>query len=350
MKIAAYTICLNEEKHVARWLEANKEADYRVILDTGSTDNTISLLHEAQKTDPHLIVHETKIVPWRFDDARNAALALAPTDVDVCLSVDMDEIPDEGFFKTVREEWKRETTRGWFPFDTGSVWQCNRLHSRFGYRWISPCHEVAVKYGTEPEVSQNFTVGMSHRPDNDKSRGQYLDLLVMAVNEKPEDGRMWTYLAREYYFHSNWAKVLEASSVAVALEDTWNVEKAYACRLAALAAQQHGHNPEALLLEGIKHDSESLESWYPLAHFYFLEKRWQECWDAASKRLTTKQTTHYLRENSVWDWKMYDLMGLAKWHLGDKESALKWSEIALKGDPENERLIKNLEFIKNESA
>jgi glycosyltransferase involved in cell wall biosynthesis len=76
MKIAAYTIALNEEKHVMRWLEATKDADIRVVADTGSTDKTVALLQAA----PNVIVHQISVMPFRFDDARNAALALVPDD------------------------------------------------------------------------------------------------------------------------------------------------------------------------------------------------------------------------------------------------------------------------------
>ena len=42
IKICAYTIALNEEKHVMRWLEGTKDADVRVVVDTGSTDRTVN--------------------------------------------------------------------------------------------------------------------------------------------------------------------------------------------------------------------------------------------------------------------------------------------------------------------
>jgi len=113
MLVAAYTICLNEMKHIDRWLEATAKADLRVIVDTGSTDGTWRKLVELKDTVENLKVHRIHINPWRFDDARNAALALVPDWVDVCVSVDMDEVPQAGFFETLRKEWKPETTIGW---------------------------------------------------------------------------------------------------------------------------------------------------------------------------------------------------------------------------------------------
>ncbi len=41
MKIAVYSIALNEEKFIQRWYESAKDADYLIIADTGSTEKTI---------------------------------------------------------------------------------------------------------------------------------------------------------------------------------------------------------------------------------------------------------------------------------------------------------------------
>ncbi|MBQ8792890.1 MAG: glycosyltransferase, partial [Clostridia bacterium] len=43
-KICVYAIAKNEEKNVERWYNSMKEADLIVVLDTGSTDNTVQLL------------------------------------------------------------------------------------------------------------------------------------------------------------------------------------------------------------------------------------------------------------------------------------------------------------------
>ena len=66
MKIIVYGICKNEEKFVKRWVESMAEADEIVVLDTGSSDNTVSALQKAGVN-----VTEETISPWRFDVARN---------------------------------------------------------------------------------------------------------------------------------------------------------------------------------------------------------------------------------------------------------------------------------------
>ena len=37
MKVAVYSIALNEAKFAERWADSAAEADYRVVADTGST-------------------------------------------------------------------------------------------------------------------------------------------------------------------------------------------------------------------------------------------------------------------------------------------------------------------------
>ena len=92
MKVAVYTICKNEEKHVERWYDSCKEADYVLLADTGSTDRTVAIAR-----DLGINIYEISVVPFRFDDARNASLALLPADVDYCIALDMDETLTPGW-------------------------------------------------------------------------------------------------------------------------------------------------------------------------------------------------------------------------------------------------------------
>ena len=92
MKIAVYTIAKNEIAHVARWAESCKQADHRFILDTGSTDNT-----RQAAIDLGIDVISRQFDPFRFDHARNFSLACLPEDIDICISLDMDEMLQPGW-------------------------------------------------------------------------------------------------------------------------------------------------------------------------------------------------------------------------------------------------------------
>lgn len=105
LKIAVYTIALNEEHHVLRWFESAKDADLLLIADTGSTDRTIE-----KSESLGIAVHKIHVDPWRFDVARNASLALIPDHFDICIQLDMDEVLPPGWRRIVEQAWSEGNT------------------------------------------------------------------------------------------------------------------------------------------------------------------------------------------------------------------------------------------------
>jgi len=352
LKIAVYSIALNEIKHVQRWADATKDADYRIVCDTGSTDGT----QEALKA-LGVNVHQIHIKPWRFDDARNATLALVPQDIDICLILDMDEVPQDNFFNKVRNKWEPGTKTGWITMDTGSTWLKDRLHSRDGWRWKYPCHEHQMWYGNEPMKEVQIPgASIKHLPDDSKSRGQYLTLLELSVREYPHDARMWTYMTREYYFHKRWDDVLSAAKSALDCTPAWDVEQAAVCRWAAEAETQKGNKESATQWydRGAEYLPSGGEPWFYVAMDAYRNNNWQKCLDAALRVLEIPRSTHYCYEPSIWDWQAYDLASIASYNLRHIDEAIVFARHAVKGKgPETERIQRNLEFfekVKNDVA
>lgn len=66
----------------------------------------------------------------------------------------------------------------------------DKITGRFSHRWKLPVHEVNV---TQPgfEERQLFVDGIKiyHFADQTKSRGSYLPLLLMSVEQYPNDDR-----------------------------------------------------------------------------------------------------------------------------------------------------------------
>ena len=63
-----------------------------------------------------------------------------------------------------------------------------KVHARNDYKWAHPIHECLQFLGKRPE-KMVFIPGMvlNHYPDATKSRGSYLPLLEMAVQENPDN-------------------------------------------------------------------------------------------------------------------------------------------------------------------
>jgi glycosyltransferase involved in cell wall biosynthesis len=207
MKIAVYTISKNEEKCVERWYESSRDADYHILADTGSTDRTVEIARGLGIT-----VVPITVSPFRFDDARNASLALIPQDADYCIALDADEVLAPGWRKPLEEAFAKGIDRPIYRRieafdDAGNVateFNGFKVHRRSGIRWHYPIHEVPHWYKEEAEVQEFIQVfEIHHHQNKETSRAQYLPLLEMAVREKP-DARNLYYLGREQsYYQQN---------------------------------------------------------------------------------------------------------------------------------------------------
>ena len=343
IKIATYSIAKNEEKHIARWLEATKDSDYRIVLDTGSTDRTVALLRAAS----NVIVGETRVTPWRFDEARNQALALVPEDADICLILDMDELPEKYFYRKVREQWVPEATRGLIAIDTAFKWEVDRLHSRQGWVWKWPVHEAAVPIDGDMEYEFcHIKATIAHKPDLTKSRSLYLPLLEAAVIEMPEDIRMWTYLCREYYYESNWAKVLGCANKVLSLDDGLDSELATVCRWAADAARSLGEPTRHWFLKGINLCPDQGEPWLGLAADALRAGEYTLALNSAVECFEKPRVIHYLHEPTAWMWKAYDVAAQAAFHLHLLDEALIFAYEAHKAKgPETARIKRNITMM-----
>ena len=344
MKIAVYAISKNESQFVERFCKSARGADHILIADTGSTDNTVALAKEHGAT-----VHEIFVSPWRFDMARDAALALIPADVDVCISLDLDEELQEGWREEIERVWKSDTTRLRYKFDWGCgiAFYYEKIHHRKGYRWHHPCHEYPVPDARLTEVWANTDMLLVvHKPDPTKSRGQYLDLLKLAVTEDPRCPRNGFYYARELTFYQKWDEAVVALEKYLAMpEAIWPNERAYAMRLLAQCNEELGRDGVVWARRACAEAPNTREVWCELAMLAYRRSNWAECFSAASNCVAIKdKELVYTMEPSVWGAKPHDLMAIAAHHLGLKDIAIEQGRAAVvKDDTGDQRLLKNLE-------
>lgn len=353
MKIAIYAICLNERGFVDRFMQTCKEADVVVIADTGSTDGTDDLFrkHGAQ-------VHSIKVTPWRFDDARNAALALIPQDIDICLSLDVDEIPAPGWRQAIENCWTPETTRGRYRFvashhadgSPGVEFLNTRIHSRHGYRWRHACHEGLYPDRTTEHYVLIDGLRVDHWPDSSKSRSSYLGLLETAAAEEPNEPRMAHYLAREYYYCGRHAEAIAEFQRYLAFNGSFLPERvASLIYIGKCVAAQNG-NALPWYHRAIAELPTIREPWIALAEACYLIQDWPGCYAAAVKGLSIPlQPDGYMSDPHCYGATPDDLAALGAWNLGMKQAAVIHARAALQYAPEDERLRKNLVFMESES-
>lgn len=363
-KICVYAICKNEEQFVESWLESMKEADYIVILDTGSTDNTFELL----KNDPRVYRAEQKIItPWRFDTARNESMKLIPDDANILLSTDLDELLEPGWANIIRANWiDGFHVRGTYKYawshtedgQPGRVFYYDKLHDKNWY-WTAPVHELLHSdiYDDEYRYAHSLDlfekgVYLHHYPDSSKSRGSYLPLLELRAKENPEDYYGKFYLSHEYNYRDYYEKSnevlfdilenykdkysnLEIAAAYLFLGDNYrsmnNLDKAIYYYNLSIAQESSYREPYLLAAEicnergnyhmAVGYVNEALVKSY--RHFTWVE-----------------------RDNS-WNEQVDDILAVAYYWTGNKELALHHAEKAIELNPYDERLQINLDFIKN---
>ena len=348
MKIAVYTIALNEEKFVERWYNANKDADYLVIADTGSTDKTVEKARELG-----ILVHEIRIKPWRFDDARNTAMALIPADADVCVSVDMDEVLYPGWREALESQWG-DANHGRFLYtwnhledgSNGLTFWYEKIHARHGYRWKHPVHEILQPDRIEEKWVDVHGFELHHFADPTKSRGQYLDLLALSVKEDPHNDRNAFYYARELMFHGMNKEATKEFQRHLSLPAaTWKPERAAGMRF--LAKVDEPENAEAWLLMATQECPNHREPWIEMAQYYYRNSLWEQCLRAAERALSiTVRDYNYLSEAWAWGPEPYDLAAIASHHLGQKDKSIQYGEKAVELDPADGRLVANVMWYK----
>ncbi len=353
MKIAVYAIAKDESKFALRWADSMAEADEIYVLDTGSKDDTEALLRGRG-----VFVKREAIDPWRFDDARNHSLALVPEDADICVCTDLDEIFEPGWRKRLEDAWQPGTTRASYRYawnfeadgSEGRVFWLDKIHSRHGYVWTHPVHEVLSWRG--PGQEKRVTVeGMqlNHRADPEKSREQYLPLLELAVREDAQDDRNMHYLGREYLFRGRWDDCIAALKKHLSLPAaTWADERCASMRFIAraYAAKGNDSSAEAWGWRAIAEAPHLREPFLDLARLLCERKDWEGVVYLTGKALRiTERTRSYVTESEAWGALPWDLRSLGLYYSGQTEKALEAVEQALLMSPGNERLKRNRELI-----
>jgi glycosyltransferase involved in cell wall biosynthesis len=349
MKICVYTIAKNEEHHVERLCNSAKDADLILILDTGSTDKTVEVArqHGAQ-------VYEQKIFPWRYDEARNRALALIPDDFDVCVAMDMDEYLAEG--------WRAEIERLWvdgvnqinyvFKITEKRSFVNNKIHGRFGYFWQWPVHEcLSHDVRIEHKTAQSNMTIIVHDPKVEAKLDKHHEMLEFAVKQFPESGRMVYYYARDLVNLQKWEKAIPHLKKYLTLDTRKNAkERAVSMLHLGRCYEKLGKPDESIewFRSAVFENPLIKDSWYDLAHAYFKHKRYPEAYATFLVVPSISKVRNELRDNSEmcgyapWDW-----ASIAASRTGMKEAAAMCCELALEYLPNDDRMTKNLEAYRS---
>ena len=353
-KIAVYAITKNEEKHVDRWVNSMKEADAIYVLDTASTDKTVEKL----KKYKNVYVTTKKFNLWRFDKARNESLAMVPEEFDICVCTDLDEVFEKGWRKKLEDSWKKDTTRAQYNYNWSLDennkpivnFYISKIHSRNNYHWTHPVHEVLTPKTNLDNVITINDITLNHYPDEKKSRSSYLPLLELSVKEEPMDDRNVHYLGREYMYYGRWNEAIDTLIKHLSLPTAlWKDERCASMRFIGRCYKKMGRYEESKMWyqKACIEASYLRDPYIEGALLYYELEDWENVIDWVKKALTIKtKAKSYINEVFSWNETPYDLLAISYYNIGNYVLAYKYSTLALKENPEDERLKKNKSIIK----
>ncbi|NBV28437.1 glycosyltransferase [bacterium] len=227
MNITLYAICKNEEKNIEKFIGNSKKFFNAVVVDTGSTDNTVQLLKDA---GIEVYEHPQSKNEFDFSVARNQALSYVKTDW--AFSLDFNENVDDLYlegFDVIQDEF---TSFKHLRFDDNGQdepQQSNEVHVRFhrtkNYTWVNAVHEMPIFVPTE-EFSQESTVETTIKITKKvhKSISKELFYFDICEREYKKDPTNWYYIwfiFNHYFNVGNHQKALEFG------QEYLNVSKAY---------------------------------------------------------------------------------------------------------------------------
>ena len=362
-KICVYAICKNELKFVEQWLENMSEADYIVVLDTGSTDGTYEKLKEDSRVT---LVKQQEIKPWRFDVARNESMKLIPDDADILVCTDFDELFEPGWAQFLRDNWvpgyhnRCHYKYAWKHDSLGNnqfVFTYNKIHTK-DLHWIFPVHEVLWQKDpsyNEVALEADDKIFLHHWQDESKSRSNYLDLLHLSCEENPDHSHVRSLLTREYLIDEKWDKAIEyglqtlkkpdidiSSNGLVLLHTLFFVASSYL---------QIGNYDEALWYcqEFIRVDPTYREPYFVMAQAFNASHVFTMAEAAVLAGFKNSiQKFDWVETGNSWTSEGHAILGAVYINMKKYQEAAEQLKTALSYDPENPRLMKQYILVLEE--
>jgi tetratricopeptide (TPR) repeat protein len=256
-------ICLNmivknEAKVLPRLFRSLKDyIDYYVIVDTGSTDDTIELIR--REMTGYGIDGEVHERPWtNFGVNRQQALelALAANKTDWLLFIDADEelgVSDPRFYEKLEPGVSYEIEKHQRELRYAVPHLLNVRSAR--YRWAGPVHNyLVVEEEKRRELRKDVWIvyhhaegAKSHAVTQEEKFSRDAKLLEEELAKNPNDARSQFYLGQSYRDAGLLEQALAAYKKRASMDKGWDEER-FMAQLEAGRVSVRLEKPEAVIL------------------------------------------------------------------------------------------------------
>ena len=371
-------ICLsmivkNEVKVLPRLIRSVKDyIDYYVIVDTGSTDDTIALIRrEMAEYGIDGEVHEREWVNFGVNRQQALELAIQADKADWVLFIDADEelgVSDPKFYEKLEAgvSYNLEKHHSGVRYAVPHLVDIRTTH----WKWEGPVHNYLVNLGgSAPRFLRKDVWIIYHCEQGAKSHGvtteqKYLrdaKLLQEDLKLHPNNARSQFYLAQSYKHAGHFEEAYEAYRKRASM-DGW-VEETFMAQLEVGRVAELLEKPEEVvlweLLAAYEMRPTRAEPLYELARYFRQKKRYGKAFVFAKVGVQTPRPDDCLFvAQEVYDWRLLDELGIAAFWVGDYSQGKAACEAALRrieqgldvSESDVSRIRKNLEYSVNKLA
>jgi glycosyltransferase involved in cell wall biosynthesis len=378
-----FSICVitkNEAKTLPRLIQSLKEFQERggeiVVVDTGSTDDTVAIATKAgckveavgdkfitildaetaDKINKRFVVDsENEVVSagkkfFDFSAARNYCATLASNDMISCADA------DEMFTKLNIDELNMLILAGCEQFEYNFVYAHDeygkeaikfiqsKFYDRRKCKWVNRVHEV-LSGDAKRQLLDESTIKLEHHQQPAEHRGNYLSGLAYDCYLNPGNDRNLHYFARELMYCGRPKSALKAFNDHIAMNG-WPAEKAqsYIFRGDCFGMLNMPESQVESYNNAIFVDPTRREAFIKLARFYKANNKPAACAAYAAAAMEIPLMPFYANDMAHYTHEPHALMYWAKGWLGDIESAKKHLLIALEYQPKNKDYLRDLEY------
>ena len=222
------------------------------------------------------------------------------------------------------------------------------LHKRGVAKWSGKVHEwTDLVEGAKSRVDPGILHEQRDRKDGDRSHGDIFETLRANFSVGITNERHLFYLAREHAYVGHWAEAIGLLDIMLAGKAEWPMQRSSAAMLKGDGLAVLGRHEEAreAYIRAIREWGAWAEPYYAVGKLHYDLGQWCEgaAWLAASC-LFDKPADGSFTNDSIYQWRRYDLLAVCLSKIGRQEEAHKYGEMALAARPDDERLKKNMEF------
>ena len=325
-------------------INAQKLADEIVVVDTGSTDDTVSI---AKSYDANIITDADRMHKAK---ARNLAMSAATSDWIIVLDADEKIANPDGvraFLQTtdadsiyIRLAYVGNNGNHMLSYSQMRMWR----RGTFEYKYRA--HEIPLPVNGWGKVEYTDFV-WEHRPPADRLwKSQYtLDRLILDVQENPNDARPRYYLGRQHFYRSEWGDAIQRLNEYINIGGHHDLADAWHILAKCYGATDESKKQIQALHQACASQPMRREWWGALATLY--HENGQNEIAAGLLKCTLEigmpKTAYY---NAYWHGSVVpDLLARCLWKLERYEEGERYARQALEMDPENARLITNLQWF-----